>query len=139
MDIVALIISILTAVFSILQFAIEGSRQKKESTLEAYDNLQHEVFSKLKKYSLCTLKKGDDGWDDVTVCLAKIEKFCVGINTHIYSCKILNRLGGGHFIEQFDELRPIITQKRENDSSNKHYDEFEMVVNKLKKKRGEKR
>lgn len=138
-DIAALIISIFAAGFSVLQFTIGGSRQQKESTLEAYNNLQNDVFSELKKYDLGSLKKGDDGWSEVTVCLAKIEKFCVGINTNIYSWKILNRLGGGYFIEQYDKLLPVITQKRENDSSNKHYDEFEMVVNKLKKERGKKK
>lgn len=76
------------------------------------------------------------GWDEVTTYLAKIENFSVGINTNIYSIDILNSLGGNFFIEQYRNLIPIINKKREEDKGNKHYDQFEKVVKRLKKKRG---
>lgn len=57
LDIVTLIISGLALMLSVFQFFIEESRQKKEATLIAYNDLQKEVFSELKKYKLRTIKK----------------------------------------------------------------------------------
>ena len=136
MDIIAVVISGIALALTILQYIIEANRQKKEATLIAYNSLQNEVFSELRKHELSSLKKGDEGWNDVTTCLAKIENFSVGINTGIYSLDIVNRLGGDFFITQFDKLLPVINRKREDDSASKHYDEFEKVIIKLKKKRG---
>lgn len=135
MDILALIISACALCLSIFQFFSDGERQKKESTLLAYNELQNEVFSKLKQYNLKALGQETEEWNQVTTCLAKIENFCVGINSGIYSLDTLNRLGGGFFIGQFDTLWPIINRKRDGDPRSKHYDEFESVIKKLKIKR----
>ncbi len=136
MDIIAVVISGIALALTTFQYIIEANRQKKEATLIAYNSLQNEVFSELRKYDLGVIKKGDAGWNEVTTCLAKIENFSVGINTGIYSLNIVNRLGGGFFITQFEKLRPVIEQKRTDDNKSKHYDEFEKVIVKLKKKRG---
>lgn len=83
------------------------------------------------------IKYQSEEWHELTVCLAKIEQFSVGINTGIYSLDTLNRLGGAYFIRQYEKLKPIIIRKRaENAAGGKHYDEFEETVNKLRKKRG---
>ena len=137
MDIIAVVISGIALALTILQYIIEANRQKKEATLLAYNSLQDEVFSELRKYDLGSIKKGDKGWNEVTTCLAKIENFSVGINTRIYSLDIVNRLGGSFVIGQFEKLLPVINQKRQEDENSKHYDEFEKVIVKLKKKRGE--
>lgn len=137
MDIAALIISILALVLSLIQFVRDTSRQKKEATLIAYNELQDDVFSKLTEYP-CPMPKIEyhgDEWTELTICLAKLERFSVGINTGIYSIDILNRLGGPFYIRQFEKLKPMIDIKRsEGLVSGKHYEEFEKVVEKLKKK-----
>lgn len=139
MDIWALVISILAFCFSIIQFIRDSSRQKKESTLNSYNQLQNDVFSKMNIFPddlLSTIKYGDDNWETITTCLSKIENFSIGINTNIYSFRILNRLGGAFFIRQFERLKPIIDIKRyENISKGKHYDEFEKTVYRLSKYR----
>lgn len=135
MDVIALIISILALVLSVVQFLRDVSRDKKEATLVAYDELQDDVFSILNQYSinLPEIEYLGEEWRTLTVCLAKIERFSVGINTGIYSLRILNRIGGAYYIRQFDKLKPIIDQKRKvNLSDGKHYDEFELTVTKLK-------
>lgn len=60
--------------------------------------------------------------------------FCVGIQAGTFDIKILNRLAGGFFIEQFEFWTPIIKTKRKDDKEKtmQHYDEFEDVVNRLK-------
>ncbi len=135
-DVIALIVLIFAFSLSMWQFIQESNRQKKESTLNAYSELQKDVFDGLHQYNLNNMDRNSTDWTEVTKCLAKIEKFSVGVNTKIYSIEILNRLGGGFFVEQFKLLYPIIKQKRKEDSKQKHYDEFEKTVRALQKKRG---
>ena len=139
MEIVSFIISILAFLLSGYQFLRESLRQKKEATLIAFNELQDGVFAKLNKYEnddLLKIEYKSDQWEEVTICLAKIENFSVGINTNIYSYKVLNRLGGAFFIRQFEKLKPIIDKKREkNVSEGKHYNEFENTVMRLKEHR----
>lgn len=138
MELCALIISILAFCLSLFQFVRDSSRQKKEATLNAYNQLQEDVFSEMNQYAddLSQIEFRSDDWNKITVCMAKIEIFSIGINTNIYSFKILNRLGGGFFVRQFDKLKPIIDIKRGmNISKGKHYDEFEKTANRLKKYR----
>lgn len=135
LDIITIIISVIALGFSLYQFFCEAERQKKEATLNAYKELQETAFSVLRKYQLSTIKKGDDGWDTVTTCMAQIENFCVGVNSGVYSLDILNRLGGGFFIERFEKLQPVIQKKRSDDRNSQHYNEFSKTVRDLKKKR----
>lgn len=140
MEVFALIISIAAFALSLIQFCRESSRQKKEATLIAYNELQDDVLSKLNKYPvpMTEIEYHGEEWHEITVCLAKLERFSVGINTGIYSLETLDRLGGAYFIRQFEKLMPIIGRKRaEHIADGKHYDEFEKTVNKLRKKRRE--
>ena len=144
-DIIAVLIAAGALIFSAYQFYRESYRQKKESTLAAYSELQEDVFTELNKLllnykddeeNLYCLKVGDNDWEKISDYLARIERFSVGINSNIYCIKTLNRLGGGYYIRLFDQLIPIIDKKRfYNVSKGSHYDEFEMTVNKLKKMR----
>ena len=63
-----------------------------------------------------------------------LNNICVGIQAGTFDIKILNRLAGGFFIEQFEFWTPIIKTKRKDDKEKtmQHYDEFEDVVNRLK-------
>ncbi len=138
MDVIALVVSVLALVLSLIQFMKDESRQKKESTLIAYNELQNDVFSQLTKLPdpLPPVEYLSDKWTELTIYLAKLERFSVGINTGIYSIGILDRLGGAYYIRQFEKLKPIIDRKRkEKIVPGKHYDEFELTVKKLKKRR----
>ncbi len=138
MDIIALVISILAFLLSLFQFFRESLRQKRESTLIAYNELQNDVFSDLTQYPcpLPPVEYHGEEWNKFTVYLAKLERFSVGINTGIYSIRTLNRLGGAYFITEFEKLKPVIDCKRKaNVVPGGHYDEFEKTVNKLRKMR----
>ena len=138
MEITAFIISILAFLLSVYQFLKESSREKKEATLNAYKELQNEVFYELNKYpdDLSKIEYQSEEWEQITNYLVKIENFCVGINSGIYSIKILNRLGGAYFIRQYKRLRVIIDVKCYKDVSHgKHYDEFEKTILRIKKYR----
>jgi len=141
MEVCALIISILAFCLSLFQFLRDASRQKKEATLNAYNDLQDDVFSDLTKYScpMPVVTRDDAEWVKFTVHLAKLEQFSVGINTGIYSIDILDHLGGSYYIRQFEKLEPIIIIKRkDNIVPGGHYDEFEKTVKRLKNYRSTK-
>lgn len=147
MDSASLIIAILALCVSLSSALWSYLRARKESTIQAYTLFQKEVVP-----DIVSIKDGfkRDGIDlsrmnnteisnvissdiRITVCLARIEYFCVGVNMRIYSIKTLNRMGGSFFCDLFDTFRPIIQVKRTNNKLNgKHYDEFERCVNQLK-------
>lgn len=136
-DLLALVVALFAFILSLVQFVRESSRQKKESTLDAYNELQKDVFDKLNKLNgpICA-KRGTVKWDVCTDFLAKIERFSVGVNTGIYSIYVLNRLAGGFFIHEYNNLSLIIQRKRIDEIvKGGHYDEFEMTVKRLKKYR----
>ena len=151
------VVAVLGFLFSLYQYYINAHRGQKESTLIAYRKLQDitvptvrelrgkipRIVSKIteckktkdcRKCGECERCEEYKDWNKLTTSLADLENFCVGINLKIYDINVLNRLGGGHFIQLFSSLEPIITEKRK-DKSSKHYDEFEMTVNELKRRR----
>ena len=85
MEICALIISILAFCLSLFQFFRDSSRQKKEATLIAYNELQDDVLSYLSQYKtpMPKIEYQGEEWKKMTIYLAKLERFSVGINTGI--------------------------------------------------------
>lgn len=145
MDLAALILSVAALLVSLYQWLRDNSRQKKEATINAFQHLQNDVFQGLKDLlSECEgntehIVRSSEAWKKATDFLSRIEHFSVGVNTGVYSLKILNRLAGGYFIRTFETLEPVILKKRAyNSSGGRHYDEFESVVQDLKKLRKEK-
>ena len=134
----SLVVSVAALALSIIQFFRDSSREKKEATLTAYNELQNDVFSKLILYKtpMPPIDIEDKAWSEITDCLARLERFSTGINTGIYSIEILNRLGGEFFIHQYDQLSGIIEKKRKQSIvGGDHYNEFELTVESLKKLR----
>ena len=146
MELAALILSIAAILLSIYQWWRDNSRQKKESTISAYYNLQNDVFNELNRMidayngNMRSITQETEDWKKVTTYLSKIEHFSVGVNTGVYSLEILNRMAGGYFIHIYEILEPVIQKKRAyNNSNGKHYDEFQATVNGLRefrRKRG---
>ena len=65
MDVAALIISVLALLLSAWQFLREESRQKKEATLTAYNELQENVFAKLNMYEdLSDIEYRSEEWEE---------------------------------------------------------------------------
>lgn len=143
-DFIAIIISVIALGFSLYEFFVERVRMRKESTLNAYLTIQTDTIKMLKDMqnegvNFTTLKKTENKseWDKITLCLVEIENFAVGINSKIYDLVTLNRLGGDNVIEWYGNLEPIILKKRGAKSNGQPYDEFEKMVESLKKLRGQ--
>lgn len=142
-DYVAIIISTIALLLSIFQFFVERRINRQESTINAFSELQKEVLNKEKYYKADVnsilenhkkLKENetDEEWEQVSEFLARIEQFAVGVNTNVYSIKIVDRMAGSHLVKQYDRFKPIINYKREKSGTNKRYEEFEKMKDKLK-------
>lgn len=96
---IALIISVVTLAVSLSTFFWTAQRDKKRDTLDAYNTLQVQVFDHLnenrKTYLSKSLNKKD--YDELSGLVARIEHFCVGVNTDIYDFKTFHELSKGYF------------------------------------------
>lgn len=146
MEDISLIISVVSAVISIVAIAVSVwiyfatvIHDRKEATLEAFNRLQSEVLDNinlLTKSQISELSRNthSEKYKEVSSYLARIEHFCVGINTHIYDLNIVKRMAGKYFIGLYDKCLPMIEKKRNINKTDKHYNEFQSTVEKLEYK-----
>lgn len=136
-DFIPIVISVIALILTILQYFGEYRRKKKQDTLEAYNDLQGKVFTKLnelrKEYPVVIADRSFAKRAEITEYLARIERFCVGVNLGIYDFKTLKRCGGAYFVRLFFYLKPVILDKRNRNDGGSHYDEFERVAMKMKR------
>lgn len=132
-QVTANIVTALAFFFSICQFVIGMRRQRKKATIDAYSYLETEAYRKLEKYKsdreTITKENNKMGWKEITEALSELEKFSVGVNTDVYDIKVLNRIGGDFFINNFYDHKRIIDIKRSEEDE--PYDEFELTCKHL--------
>lgn len=136
-NIISLIIAFVSINFSILTYFFSVSYNKKRATLDAYNALQEQVLDEIYNYKKSEIidiskDKQSSAYKHTTVMLARIEHFCVGVNTKVYDKKIVKRLAGKYFIGIYDKMCPLITEKRNSNKTDKHYDEFEKLALEIK-------
>lgn len=132
------IIAILSFVFTIYVHKQTEKHNKMKDTLDAFNLLQEQALDELYnlKKSNISIISGDASskeYKHISTMMARIEHFAVGVNTNIYDFKTVKKLAGRHFCGLFDKLKPIIDKKRSINTTEKHYDDFEMLCNRLKK------
>ncbi len=137
-------ISIIIAAISLYS---DHRRRKKQATVEhilelrkAYKAKDAEIERKLGKEKLDkdAVKKliaDDELFTDVKLLLGMFENLCVGINNKVFSLEILNRSSGQYLINKFDYYLEHIEQRRDFMKNKRYYEEWEEVVNKLRKLR----
>lgn len=143
LDLIAIIISVVALLLSAYQFLVERKLNRMGAAIAALAELQKDVLNEEKFINASVdkileyHKKANGGfdadWEAVSESLARIEQFAVGVNTGVYSIMILDRMAGSHIIKLFYKFKPIIDYKRNKAGTNKRYEEFEKMVNGLKK------
>ena len=142
-SIIAVVISVLSGVFAFYTFFWTAKRDRKQATLEAYNRLQAEVFDTLNTYQpeeikdICKNTRSEE-YKKLSGYLARIEHFCVGINTKIYDEKTFYSLAHGYF--DGNQLRrriePILVSKNKfNNSDKSYYENTESVIKRMEGKR----
>ena len=125
------IISILALVISACTFLFNVYHTRRRDTLDAFNRLQAEVFDDLntytpKKVEEISKNRRTEEYKKLTAYLVRIEQFCAGVNTHIYSKTLLKRITKGYIHIVYIKLEPLITEKNKVGSGN-YYKEFEKV------------
>ncbi len=80
-DYIAIIISIVSLIISILTFSVNTKRARKEATLDAYNDLQEQSLDALNKYDsevIQNIVNDNEEYAKITKYLARVEHFCVG-------------------------------------------------------------
>lgn len=136
-SIVSIVLAFVSAVHSIFVYIQTVKHDKKQATLDAFNILQEQVLDKINLYSNSRVKEiAEDArskeYKSLTILMARIEHFSVGVNSNIYDIKIVKRVAGKYFCAIYDKLLPMIEKKRETFKNDKHYDEFEKLIVDLK-------
>lgn len=132
-SIVSIVLSIVSVVHSFFVYSQTVKHDKKQATLDAFNILQEQVLDKINLYPNSKIKEiAEDArskeYKELTILIARIEHFSVGVNSEIYDLETVKRLAGKHFCMLYDKLLPMIDKKRKINKTDKHYDEFEKLV-----------
>ena len=115
-------------------------RERKESTVSAYNILQNQVLDRLVVIRpdevVTTIENLDDirlrdAYNDYKALIARCEHFAVGINEGVYDFDVLYKLSGEHLIYLYKKVEPIINHARENCANSIPFCEFETMVTRL--------
>ena len=102
LGIFAAMVGMLSVAFGVVTYFRDGRRKTCMETMEAYKRLQDEVLSKLNPWEReqieYAVETADNiGYDELNVCLAKIEHFCVGLNRGVYDFETFYQIAHGYF------------------------------------------
>ena len=147
---ISLLVSMGAFLFSLCQFLLERQRQRRVSTIHAFDELEEKVFSNpeyLEADFLAILRHKKEvendlsidanrdkyikEWDKTTYYLSLIEHFAVGVNLNIYDIHTLKRMARSHIIGEYEKLSEIIMYKRRNKGNDDLYKEFERLKRRM--------
>lgn len=136
LSIISILLAFGSAIFSWRVHKQTVIHDKKQATLDAINILQVQVFDELYDYTNSEIvaisqNNRSEEYKRITKLMARIEHFSVGVNSDIYSINITKRLAGRHFCAIYDKVLPMIKKKRETFKNDKHYNEFEKLVEEL--------
>ena len=139
-EMIALIISFVALIFSVIKFLFNAIHEKKKDTLDAFSALQSNALDGLYYYTKGQIKEISKSsnraaeYKELSLYLSRIEHFCVGIRNGVYNKKIVNKLAGKHLVPLYDKLTPLIEAKRRVPDAGDTYKNFEEVVRPWKEK-----
>ena len=113
------VIAIVSVCFSVFTYHSTVVHDRKQSTLDAYNRMQAEVFDMLNSYTvaeildICKDTKSTE-YKVLSGYLARIEHFCVGLNEKIYDDEVFYKLAHGYFDGHilYRRIEPILMSKK---------------------------
>ena len=118
--IVAIVISVISGLFSAFTYIRTMERDRKQATLDAYNGLQEQVFDRLNQYTPAEIREIakdslSNKYKEVSGLVARIEHFCVGVNQKIYDFDTVYELAHGYFDGSLKvRIEPILDKKQKN-------------------------
>jgi hypothetical protein len=139
LSIIAIVLSVISGGFSLYSFVWTARRDRKQATLDAYNQIQEQAFDKLNTYSPAAIREiakdsKSEEYKTVSGYIARIEHFCVGVNQNIYDRRTVYALAHGYLDGQVLKRRmePII-DKKQIGASEDYYENIHAVLNWMEK------
>ncbi|MBO4384807.1 MAG: hypothetical protein J5854_05250 [Clostridia bacterium] len=115
----AAFVGMLSVAFGVVTYFRDSRRNTCMETMAAYKKLQDEVLSKLNGWRRDQIEDAVEtadsvGYEELGVCLAKIEHFCVGLNRGVYDFETFYQLAHGYFDSPegiTDKLEPLLRER----------------------------
>lgn len=132
--------SLISGIYAVIVHIRELSRERKQATLDAFNELQAQVLDELAKYSPNAIrmiaedrrkKDTKPKYNHLKTLIARIEHFAIGIEEKIYDFKTADKLAAEHLIYLYNKVSPIIQAARESAKGKNTYIHFEMLINRL--------
>lgn len=137
--IVAIVISVMSGLFSAVTYIKTMERDRKQATLDAYNGLQEQVFDRLNQYVPAEIREIakdnlSNKYKEISGLIARIEHFCVGVNQKIYDFDTVYELAHGYFDGSLKaRIEPILDKKQKN-TVHDYYANIHGVLVKMEKK-----
>ena len=125
LSIFSLLCSFFALGFSVRTHRESVAHDRKQATLDAYNQLQEQVLDKLYTYKPAYIReiakdKCSEEYKIISTYIARIEHFCVGIEEDIYDMETMYKLSHGFFDASIKyRIMPIIELK--NRDSKEYY------------------
>ena len=119
LSVIALVISVMSGIFALVSFLWTAARDRRQATLDAYNQLQEQSLDYLNYYTPSEIKEivqnpRSEDYKKISAYIARIEHFCVGVNQKIYDRETVyalahDYLDGGIKIR----IEPVINRKNQ--------------------------
>ncbi len=140
----ALLISCLSLYVSLYYNKKDHERRRKQATIEYFEEMTSKLYDSQAKFNtkfnqldidIAELDSDTELLKDATEILAAFERLSVGVNTKIFDLDILDRMAGSYLVVMYNRFAPYIAKVRTDASRVNSYQEFEYIVDCIKKKR----
>ena len=120
LSVIAIVLSVISGGFALYTFFWTANRDRKQATLDAYNQLQEQALDHLNYYrptEIIEIAKNprSEEYKKLSAYIARIEHFCVGVTQNIYDRKTVYELAHGYFDGAVrDRIDPIIENKNQH-------------------------
>ena len=119
LSVVAIVLSVISGGFSFYTFIWTTRRDRKQATLDAYNQLQEQALDHLNYYrptEIIEIAKNprSEEYKKISTYIARIEHFCVGVNQKIYDSDTVYALARDYLDGAIKtRIEPIIDRKNQ--------------------------
>ena len=140
LSLIAIILSVVSGGFSFYTFIWTTRRDRKQATLDAYNQLQEQALDHLNYYrpaDIVEIAKNprSEEYKKISTYIARIEHFCVGVNQKIYDSETVYALARDYLDGAIKaRIEPIIDRKNQFGGED-YYENIHQVYNWMAKRK----
>lgn len=119
LSVIAIAISVISGGFALYTFCWTAARDRKQATLDAYNQLQEQALDHLNLYMPEQIRETvrqpkSEAYKQLSAYVARVEHFCVGVTQRIYDRKTVYELAHGYFDGSLrTRIEPLIHRKNQ--------------------------